>query len=62
MRPLGRVTDWVQRFRKPGSSFNTTVAIAVDGQGHIHIGGYAGSAGSWPDFLTIKYLKPRKNK
>jgi uncharacterized delta-60 repeat protein len=52
------IEQWVQRYNGPGYNWDWPKAIAVDGQGNVHVTGYIATVSVSPynhDYLTIKY-------
>lgn len=47
--------QWVQRYNGPANNEDQAMAITVDKDGNIIVGGYSTGIGSGLDFLTIKY-------
>ena len=49
------VQEWVQRYNGPGNAFDFARSVAVDDSGNAYVTGISQGAGTFDDYLTIKY-------
>ena len=55
MYDTGGTQQWIATYDGTGSGDDQAIAIALDGLGNAYVTGQAGNAGTYNDYVTIKY-------